>query len=109
MAASALTNVVVFTPIAFMQGIIGQFFLSFGLTVVFATLFSGFAVIPDDVTTDALFKGLVLFGLLTAIDIGWLFAGDALRHLFHDPGVSRRINIGFAILLLVSVALAVGF
>ena len=39
-AASALTNVVVFTPIAFMQGIMGQFFVSFGLTVVFASLFS---------------------------------------------------------------------
>ena len=38
--ASALTNVVVFTPIAFMQGIIGQFFYSFGLTVVFASVFS---------------------------------------------------------------------
>ena len=41
-AASALTNVVVFTPIAFMQGIIGQFFFAFGLTVVFATLVSVF-------------------------------------------------------------------
>ncbi len=41
-AASTLTNVVVFTPIAFMEGIIGQFFYAFGLTVVFATLFSIF-------------------------------------------------------------------
>src|SRR5690606_12569582 len=41
-AASTLTNLVVFTPIAFMQGIIGQFFYAFGLTVVFATLFSIF-------------------------------------------------------------------
>ncbi len=41
-AASALTNVVVFTPIAFMKGIIGQFFFAFGLTVVFATLVSVF-------------------------------------------------------------------
>ncbi|TVP54013.1 MAG: efflux RND transporter permease subunit [Gemmatimonadales bacterium] len=39
-AASVLTNVVVFTPIAFMEGIIGQFFYAFGLTVVFATVFS---------------------------------------------------------------------
>ncbi len=39
-AASALTNVVVFTPIAFMEGILGQFFYAFGLTVVFATIFS---------------------------------------------------------------------
>lgn len=41
-AASTLTNVVVFTPIAFMEGIIGQFFYAFGLTVVFATAFSIF-------------------------------------------------------------------
>jgi HAE1 family hydrophobic/amphiphilic exporter-1 len=39
-AASALTNVVVFTPIAFMKGIIGQFFFAFGLTVVYATIMS---------------------------------------------------------------------
>jgi HAE1 family hydrophobic/amphiphilic exporter-1 len=39
-AATAMTNVVVFTPIAFMGGIIGRFFYQFGLTVVFATLFS---------------------------------------------------------------------
>ncbi|MFA5259681.1 MAG: efflux RND transporter permease subunit [Candidatus Omnitrophota bacterium] len=38
--ASAGTNLVVFTPIAFMSGMIGQFFQSFGLTVVYATLFS---------------------------------------------------------------------
>jgi HAE1 family hydrophobic/amphiphilic exporter-1 len=41
-AATAMTNVVVFTPIAFMGGIIGQFFYEFGLTVVAATLFSLF-------------------------------------------------------------------
>ncbi|MFQ6103754.1 MAG: efflux RND transporter permease subunit [Candidatus Glassbacteria bacterium] len=40
--ASTLTNVVVFTPIAFMSGIVGRFFFQFGLTVVFATLFSLF-------------------------------------------------------------------
>ncbi len=39
-AATALTNIVVFTPIATMSGIIGQFFVQFGLTVVFATVFS---------------------------------------------------------------------
>jgi len=38
--ASAGTNLVVFTPIAFMGGIVGQFMKSFGLTVVFATVFS---------------------------------------------------------------------
>jgi len=38
--ASAGTNLVVFTPISFMSGMIGQFFQSFGLTVVYATIFS---------------------------------------------------------------------
>lgn len=47
--ASTLTNVVVFTPIAFMEGIVGIFFKQFGLTIVFATLFSlvmSFTLIP---------------------------------------------------------------
>lgn len=44
MAAVAITlcDVVVFLPIAFMQGMTGQFFRQFGLTIVFATLFSLF-------------------------------------------------------------------
>jgi HAE1 family hydrophobic/amphiphilic exporter-1 len=42
LAAITLTSVdlVVFLPIAFMGGVVGQFFRSFGLTVAFATLFS---------------------------------------------------------------------
>ena len=39
---STLTNVVVFLPIAFMSGIVGQFFMQFGLSVTFATLVSLF-------------------------------------------------------------------
>lgn len=44
MAAVAITmsDVVVFGPIAFMQGMVGQLFREFGLTVVVATLFSLF-------------------------------------------------------------------
>ncbi|MCW2279419.1 efflux RND transporter permease subunit [Heliophilum fasciatum] len=44
MAAIAITlsDVVIFAPIAFMGGMIGQFFRQFGLTVVIATLFSLF-------------------------------------------------------------------
>ncbi len=44
MAAIAITlsDVVVFLPVAFMNGMVGQFFRQFGLTIVFATLFSLF-------------------------------------------------------------------
>ena len=38
--AAGGTNLVVFTPIAFMGGLIGQFMLQFGMTVVYATIFS---------------------------------------------------------------------
>ena len=42
LAAVAITmqDVVVFLPIAFLSGLVGQFFREFGLTVVFAALFS---------------------------------------------------------------------
>ncbi|MBC7107105.1 MAG: efflux RND transporter permease subunit, partial [Firmicutes bacterium] len=40
--AITLSDVAVFAPIAFMTGLVGQFFRQFGLTVVFATLFSLF-------------------------------------------------------------------
>jgi len=46
---SALTNMVVFLPIAFMAGIVGQFFYQFGVSVVFATIISllvSFTVTP---------------------------------------------------------------
>lgn len=47
--ASNLANIAVFLPIAFMKGLVGQFFRQFGLTVAFANLFSilvGFTLIP---------------------------------------------------------------
>lgn len=37
---ATLTNVVVFVPLAFMDGVVGQFFLSFGLTAAFSTIIS---------------------------------------------------------------------
>lgn len=42
MAAIAITlsDIVIFAPIAFMSGVVGQYFKQFGLTVVFATMFS---------------------------------------------------------------------
>jgi HAE1 family hydrophobic/amphiphilic exporter-1 len=46
---ATLTNVVVFVPIAFMEGMIGRFFYEFGLTVTFATfisLLTSFTMVP---------------------------------------------------------------
>ena len=98
--ASAGTNIVVFTPIAFMGGIVGQFFLAFGLTVVFATIFSLLASFSLTPMLSALFireerdasKKFILFrlvhtplvlfaGLVQAVQRGYDNAlGPVLRH-----------------------------
>lgn len=60
MAAVAITlcDVVVFLPIAFMTGMTGQFFRQFGLTIVFATLFSMFVSFTlTPMLASKLFKG----------------------------------------------------
>lgn len=54
--AAAGTNIVVFTPIAFMGGMIGQFMKQFGLTVVYTTLFS----ILASFTLTPMLSGLIL-------------------------------------------------
>ena len=40
--AITLTDVIVYVPVAFTSGIIGQFFFSYGITIVAATMFSLF-------------------------------------------------------------------
>jgi len=74
---------------------------------VFATLFSGFVIVPDDVGRDALTKGALIMAMLAIIDTTWLYAGGALRHWFTEPCVSHRINVAFAVLLLLSLVFAV--
>ena len=52
--AGAGTNLVVFTPLAFMGGMVGQFMKQFGMTVVYATLFSILASVTLTPTLCAL-------------------------------------------------------
>ena len=49
MLATSLSLIVIFLPIAFMEGIVGRFFSSFGLTVAVAimvSLFVSFTLTP---------------------------------------------------------------
>jgi hydrophobic/amphiphilic exporter-1 (mainly G- bacteria), HAE1 family len=46
--ATTLTVVAVFVPVAFMKGVIGQFFFQFGLTVAFAAILSTFVSLTLD-------------------------------------------------------------
>jgi HAE1 family hydrophobic/amphiphilic exporter-1 len=62
--AITLTDVVVFVPIAFTAGIVGQIFRQFGLTIATVTLFSLFAS----------------FTLAPMLASRWLKTSDAVRH-----------------------------
>jgi len=71
-----------------------------------AALFSGFVLIRGRPELDAVLKTLVLVAMIIPVNLAWLSAGSALTRRFHDPASNRAINIGFALLLLGSVALA---
>ncbi|MDP8207659.1 MAG: efflux RND transporter permease subunit [Candidatus Electryonea clarkiae] len=75
--AATLTNIVVFTPMAFMQGIVGQIFKQFGLTVAFATAFSllvSFTLTPMMASRKLKSGFYFIIGLLTFWAV-WNFLG----------------------------------
>ncbi len=72
-----------------------------------AAMFSGFVLIAGDPLQDGLVKAGVLVATLLTVNVAWLSIGTALTGLLRDPRTARIINIAFAILLIVSVVIAV--
>ncbi len=73
----------------------------------FGALFSGFQLIPQSPDQSTYLQIVICFVILWIVNPAWLFAGNALRHLLGNKKTSRRVNIGFAILLVASVLLVV--
>ena len=69
-------------------------------------LFSGFVLLAGRPVTDAFAKGLVLLATILIVNTAWLNVGAALTGLFRSPLANRVINIAFALLLVVSVVVA---
>lgn len=82
--ASAGTNLVVFTPIAFMGGIVGQFMKQFGMTVVFATIFS----ILASFTLTPMLCALILRKREKSTKNN--IADSLLKNLFYYPQVLQK-------------------
>jgi threonine/homoserine/homoserine lactone efflux protein len=74
-----------------------------------AALFSGFVLVRERLELDAVLKILVLLGVMTVVNVTWLFLGAALTRLFREPRTNRAINIMFAVLLVASVTIALLF
>jgi len=71
-----------------------------------AALFSGFVLVRDRLLLDFGAKTMLLVAIIALVNVGWLFAGAALNRYFRDPRTSRIVNVTFAAVLLLSVALA---
>ncbi|RYD03601.1 hypothetical protein N752_19530 [Desulforamulus aquiferis] len=113
MAAIAITlsDVVVFAPLAFMSGMVGQFFRQFGLTIVFATLFSlfiSFTLTP--MLASLMYKmgkeDLIKPGKRSFLDLLWQFTipfGQKIEQkymtLLHWSLQNRKKVIAFSVLL----------
>jgi len=71
-----------------------------------AALFSGFVLVAGQLLVDALVKMAILTVIIVAVDLAWLCLGGLLRRRVRDPALHRAINLGFAVLLVASVAFA---
>ena len=71
-----------------------------------AALFSGFVLLRQSVAFDVAVKIALLTVLIAVVNIAWLLTGALLTRFFRDSRTNRIVNVSFAILLLVSVALA---
>ncbi|NPV92872.1 MAG: efflux RND transporter permease subunit [Firmicutes bacterium] len=108
--AITLCDVVVFLPIAFMSGMVGQFFRQFGLSVVFATLFSlfvSFTVTP--MLSSKLFQGGVMEPKMKfwhrLDDFGGWVLNKYEKILLKSLKYPKSIMIGALILFIASIGL----
>lgn len=87
----------------------GGFFVGAGNPKTFAAvaaLHSGFVLSPGNVQLEVLLKLACLAPILAIVNIVWLLLGAALTRCFRDPKANRLINISFAVLLILSLAVA---
>ena len=71
-----------------------------------ATLFSGFAFMPESLFTETLIKFLIINLIWIPVHLLWLSAGSAAHQLNLRPRTQFLINCGMAVAMLTVVALA---
>lgn len=72
-----------------------------------AAVFSGRILVPGNFVADVTAKVILLFVIILITDPIWLFVGASLARVFAEPRMSRLLNVGMAIALLVAVGLTV--
>ena len=70
-------------------------------------LFSGFAIMPDALVAEAIWKLLIVNAIWIPIHIVWVWFGVRLKQLDLAPHLQRRINYAMAASMLLVVGLAI--
>lgn len=74
--------------------------------VVNTVFITGFAFLPEALTTEIVLKFIIMNAIWIPIHLLWLWAGGAIKRLDLPPPVQRRINFVMAGAMLAVVALA---
>jgi threonine/homoserine/homoserine lactone efflux protein len=93
-------------------GFVAGLFLSFGNPKAYAAmaaLYSSFLLLPEAPVADAAAKSIIIMAVMLIVGCLWLLVGSTLTRSLRHPALGRAINIGFAMLLVASVALALAF
>jgi len=104
--APPLSNEVAAKPPAFPGG----FLLALANPKAFAAIgavYAGHSIVPGDLALDAAAKIAALLPVIVLVNTVWLLSGALLATALRDPRKSRIANVGFAVLLVASVGLAV--
>jgi threonine/homoserine/homoserine lactone efflux protein len=88
---------------------IGGLLLAIANPKAFAAIgavYASVVIVPDQPTLDASVKIAVLFGVIVTVNSSWLMLGAFFSRVLRHPRTGRAINILFAVLLVLSVAMA---
>ena len=69
-------------------------------------VFAGVVVLPEQPTLDAALKVATLFGVVVLVNSTWLVLGAFFARVLRHPRTGRVINLLFAMMLVLSVAMA---
>ncbi len=89
--------------------LVGGFVLAMANPKAFAAIgavYSGNNLLPGDLLLDAAAKILALLAVIVLVNATWLVFGSAFSLVLRDPRRGRIANVAFAVLLVLSVALA---
>ena len=89
--------------------VLGGLLLAIANPKAFAAIgavYAGVVVVPEQPTLDALAKITTLFAVIVIVNTSWLVVGAYLARVLRQPRTGRVINLLFATLLVLSVAMA---